>query len=396
MPKRTRQTLKTTPILLALIVAGLCFETNASTNPPLNPVRLIFIHHSCGQNWLSDSNGGLGIALRDNNYFVSDTNYGWGPDGIGSSTDIGHWWLWYRGPNSSTYLGALYSESESHSTYTRLSGAVTSENQIIMFKSCFPNSALKGSISDTVPPIDSNPLRGESCGSQYHTIANAKGIYIDILEYFKTRPDKLFIVITAPPLVDDSNADNARAFNNWLVNAWLEGYSVGNVFVFDFYNVLTSNGGDANTNDLGSDSGNHHRWWNGEVQHKTDGDDDSSPNTLEYPTGDDHPSSAGNRKATAEFIALLNNAYNNFQTTPTPTPTPQTPTPTATPTPTPTVAPSSNPTEVPASPTTMPTDEPEGTGAGVPTEILYTTAAVGAASIIAAAYFISKKQKKQP
>ena len=29
---------------------------------------LILIHHSCGENWLADGNGGLGLALRDNNY----------------------------------------------------------------------------------------------------------------------------------------------------------------------------------------------------------------------------------------------------------------------------------------------------------------------------------------
>ncbi len=52
---------------------------NRATLLPLaQPVKLIFIHHSCGENWLDDTNGGLGIALRDNNYFVSDTNYGWG------------------------------------------------------------------------------------------------------------------------------------------------------------------------------------------------------------------------------------------------------------------------------------------------------------------------------
>jgi hypothetical protein len=43
-------------------------------NPPTATVKLIFIHHSCGENWLADDNGGLGTALRDNNYFVSDTN----------------------------------------------------------------------------------------------------------------------------------------------------------------------------------------------------------------------------------------------------------------------------------------------------------------------------------
>jgi hypothetical protein len=100
------------------------------------------------------------------------------------------------------------------------------------------------------------------------------------------------------------------------VDEWLTGYTFGNVFVFDFYNVLTTNGGDAGTNDAGLESGNHHRWWNGGVQHKTDGDDDVNPNVLEYPTGDNHPSKAGNEKATTEFAPLLNNVYSSFQVVP--------------------------------------------------------------------------------
>jgi hypothetical protein len=71
-----RRILSIVVFLLVLAIVSLCMEVNASVNPPEEPVRLIFIHHSCGSNWLSDSNGGLGIALRDNNYFVSDTNYG--------------------------------------------------------------------------------------------------------------------------------------------------------------------------------------------------------------------------------------------------------------------------------------------------------------------------------
>ena len=295
--------------VLSVLTAVVPSEAQASVSPPAESVRLIFIHHSCGSNWLSDGNGGLGIALRDSNYFVIDTNYGWGPASIGSSTDIGHWWLWFRGPDSAEYLEALYAEDGQHSSYSRMSTDVDGENQIIMFKSCYPNSGLKGDVNDPVPAIDNNPLRGQGCGSQYHTVANAKGIYIDLLEYFKTQPDKLFVVITAPPLTDATYADNARAFNNWLVNEWLADYDVGNVFVFDFYNVLTTNGGDPNTNDVGLESGNHHRWWNGALQHKTDGDS----NILAYPTGDNHPSRAGNQKATAEFLPLLNNAYSDFQ-----------------------------------------------------------------------------------
>ena len=300
------------------ILAALFFLFLMGTN--VFAARLIFIHHSTGQNWLNDGNGGLGIALRDNDYFVSDTNYGWGPNSIGSNTDIGNWWDWFRGPNSAAYLASLYAESGQHSSYSRLATAPEGENEIIMFKSCFPNSALRGSPDDPVPAIDNNPLKGKSCGSSYHTVANAKGIYIDLLNYFQTRQDKLFVVITAPPLSDPTYAANARAFNEWLVNEWLADYPYRNVAVFDFYNVLTTNGGNANTNDLGAATGNHHRWWQGGIQHKTDGDNDSNPNILEYPTsgGDDHPSKAGNLKATGEFVTLLNFFYDNYKNAPIP------------------------------------------------------------------------------
>jgi len=298
-------------LIVLAFFAGFFLPVSASTYSNSHTVRLVFVHHSTGENWLNDDNGGLGIALRDDNYYVSDTNYGWGPDDIGDYTDVGHWWLWFRGPNSPTILNALYAESGQHCSYSRLPINPGGENEVVMFKSCFPNSALMGDPDDPIPPIDSNPLRGQGSSSEYHTVANAKGIYLDLLEYFRTRQDKLFVVITAPPLSDPTYADNARAFNNWLVDDWLKNYTYNNVFVFDFYNVLTTNGGDPDTNDLNQETGNHHRWWKNAIQHKTDGDDDSNPNVLEYSTDDDHPSKAGNLKATAEFLPLLNIAYNN-------------------------------------------------------------------------------------
>jgi len=294
------------------------FETvplEGETAPPTDTVRLLFIHHSTGENWLNDENGQLGLALRGNNYFVSDTNYGWGPNAIGDSTDIGHWWLWFRGPDSATILDAVYGESGQNCSYSRLDDDPGGENEVIVFKSCFPNSALQGDTDDPVPAIDDNPLKEQDSSSEFHTASNAKGIYIDLLEYFATRPDKLFIVVTAPPLSDGTFAWNARVFNDWLVDEWLQDYTVGNVFVFDFYNVLTTNGGSPEVNDLGKDTGNHHRFTDGEVEHITDGDDDDDPNVSEYPSGDgdDHPSRAGNLKATGEFVPLLNRAYNQWK-----------------------------------------------------------------------------------
>ena len=311
-----------------LMLMGIFFPCGlrAALNPapPSTPVKLVFIHHSTGENWLNDENGELGVALMNNNFFVSDTNYGWGPpdvdagyETIGDHTDIGFWYNWFSGPHRNIYLEALYGESGQNSWYSRLENDPGGENAIVMFKSCFPNSALQGSPDDPVPAIEDNPLKGDGSWSEYHTVANAKGIYAELLNYFRTRPDKLFIVVTAPPLSDPTYSSNARAFNQWLVNDWLKGYPYHNAAVFDFYNLMTTNGGDAETNDLDREEGNHHRLWNGVVQHQTDGDDDGNPNVSEYPSSpdDDHPSWAGNQKATGEFPTVLNVFYHCWQGT---------------------------------------------------------------------------------
>lgn len=292
---------------------------------PTNPVKLIFIHHSSGENWLADDDGGLGIELMNNNYFVSDTNYEWGPDDadlgyekIGDHTDSGHWYNWFVGPNHITYTNALYTEYTTHSYYTRLTDPDPGrENEIIMFKSCYPNSHISGVPTDP-PTSGDNPLRGQDAGSEHMTVANVKGIYNDILGCFATQTDSLFVLIVSPPQIEDdtdaTHAANARAVADWLVNDWLDdyGYPHNNVAVFDFYNVLTSNGGDVDTNDLNSETGNHHRWWSGTVQHTQ-----TVINDFSYYGGGNgggsHPTAAGNEKATEEFVPLLNVYYNRWK-----------------------------------------------------------------------------------
>jgi len=281
---------------------------------PATPVKLIFVHHSTGENWLADGNGNLGRTLMNNNYFVSDTNYGWGPDygdgsdgsTIGDHTDIPDWLDWFASSYTPTYMTALFTEYGQHASYSRLGTDPGGENRIIMFKSCFPNSALDGNPTD--PPSASGWL----------TVGHAKYVYNTILlNYFKNHPEKLFIIITAPPLMSSHTtahqAANARAFNNWLVDSWLpsNNYTLDNVAVFDFYDVLTSNGGNANTYDLNAAGGHHHRYSSSAhtIQHLASG----GSNYSAYPTGDDHPSAAGGRKASAEFVQLLNIFYHRWQ-----------------------------------------------------------------------------------
>jgi hypothetical protein len=180
----------------------------------------------------------------------------------------------------------------------------------VVFKSCYPNSQLSAPYAP-IPTIADNPLKGGGVGGAAFTVANAKGIYLDLLEYFGAHPEKLFVAVVAPPMVN-ADTPGGRAFADWLVDHWLQdaGYETRNVLVFDFYNVLTSKTG-SGASDVGLASGNHHRVWNGAVQHKTD----DGADRLAYPRapGDSHPSAAGDQKATAEFVPLLNVAYNTWK-----------------------------------------------------------------------------------
>ena len=269
---------------ISIVLLAMLLIAAAPHQAPDQPIKLIFIHHSTGENWLMDDYGNLGRRLGENNYFVSDTNYGWGPDSIGDYTDIPNWTEWFASENTLRYMDALFNESGQNSSYMRTLADPGGENQIILFKSCFPNSALEGDLND--PPDPDGWL----------TLGNAKYTYNTILEYFATRPDKLFIAITAPPLSDSTYAANARAFNDWLVNDWLADYPLNNVAVFDFHAVLTG-------------PNNRHRLVNGHVEHVTE----PGMNTLYYPSDDDHPSERGSQKATGEFVPLLNYYVERWQ-----------------------------------------------------------------------------------
>ncbi len=274
--------------LFSVIAASAALSAEApDATPPQQPVKLVFIHHSCGENWLNDGNGDLARALQSNNYFVSDTNYGWGPDGIGDRTDIPDWPDWFVGLDSQRILASVYAESDIHSSYRRTLPDPGGENTIMMFKSCFPNSGLEGNPDD--PPSPEWSL----------TVGHAKYVYNRLLDYFRTRPDRLFVVITAPPLLDPTYANNARSFDRWLVNDWLEenDYPFANVAAWNFHAVL-------------SHPDNHHRLDGGHVEHI----DTNGRGTLRYDSdGDEHPSQTGNRKATAEFVPMLNLFYNRWQ-----------------------------------------------------------------------------------
>lgn len=302
-----------------------------------SPSKLIFIHHSVGGHWLEHGNGDLVRELNRNNFYVNDITYGWEPPeltdsafkrakrkalgvlkqdysgayGIGDRTDIGQMYDWFAGPDTAMVMRAVYRENNEtdrfggHANDRKLVPfEPDDENEIVMFKSCYPNTLFRGNPGDAANDTP-DPPRNYTADSDQHTIANAKRTFNEVLKYFKSRPDKFFVVVTPPPRNElPENGMIARGFANWLYNDWLKenNYPYNNVMVFDLYNVFTS-AREGHRSDAGEEAGNHHRMWKRKEQHVVA----VAHHTLAYPrkAGDNHPSSAGLRKATEEFVPLL-------------------------------------------------------------------------------------------
>jgi len=296
-------------------------QLTVSDKAPATTARLVFIHHSVGENWLRPDEGNLIGELNKNNYYVTDTNYEWGPDKIGDNTDIGHWYDWFLGPKRDTYMAAVYKNTTlTDSVAPNSISDPGGEASIVMFKSCFTQGPhLSGNAGD--PPLaegSPNPIYGKDAGNQdiYYTVTNVKGMYRDLLKYFATRQDKLFVLITPPPSEQSQataeNMSALRGVTNWLVEQLLQSYPHNNVGVFDFSLVLTSNGGSTTVNDVGAATGSHHRFRSGTVEHLVG----PSPYLQYWSDGpDNHPTAAGSKKATAELVPLLNILYNCWKKT---------------------------------------------------------------------------------
>lgn len=246
---------------------------------------LVFIHHSCGSNWLSNS---LHSALLAKDYIDerNDITYGTDvlpdsgrPDSLasspGNSTNMNHWIRWFN-----DYAGGV----KSH-------GCADGVNKIVMFKSCYPISDVGSAGTEPGDPFSSSQTLANYKAVYRHydgagnTYTDGGYTYKPLEDIFAENPDTLFIPVTAPPLhhgtSSDANAHRARLFNNWLKGDWLSSYNAANpgldnVAVFDWFDVLA----------YADDHATH-------------------PNrlTTEYggATGNSHPNSTGNADSTEVF-----------------------------------------------------------------------------------------------
>jgi len=188
--------------------------------------RMVFLHHSVGQGILNQ--GGLRNKLLDMGILVKSATYG---DDIGEDTDMNHWVVKFEERMNDVFAFS------SHGNQYRADGKT---NDVVMFKSCFPNSGIVG--EGELPGDPTSPER---------TMANYKATFERLKPQMAQYPNKLFIYLTAPPQVPEvttpDKAQRAREFNDWLLKEFQPQYASetgnDNFYVFDLFGVLANDQG---------------------------------------------------------------------------------------------------------------------------------------------------------
>lgn len=194
--------------------------------------NVIFLHHSVGNNLIKEGN--LKKMFAENGYYLWD--HGYNSQGLvdpsGKSLNICFnipsnkiFNLRGKGNTDPKGLFLLFNQSVNNPPNNAFSRLL--QYDIIMFKSCYPNSAIKT----------------DEQLNQY------KKWFLEIRKIMDQHPNKTFIPFTLPPLhplaTNSEEANRARLWANWLKSPqFLEGHS--NIFVFDLFGLLA----DSTTNML--------------------------------------------------------------------------------------------------------------------------------------------------
>lgn len=177
--------------------------------------NVIFLHHSVGDNLISQGN--VRQEFAEAGYDFWDHNYNWmgirRPDG--SETGYS-----YQIPDDNTDpdgLANLFAQAVYPLPLNALSGLL--QHEVIVFKSCYPAS----------------DIASDDQLQQY------KAWYLGMRDVMDAHPDRVFVVMSPPPVNPAGTtleaAARARAFADWLASSeYLDGHP--NVFAFDFFAEL--------------------------------------------------------------------------------------------------------------------------------------------------------------
>lgn len=214
--------------------------------------NLFFLHHSTGAGIVNEGEVRSHVAAYNAAHLTSFEfwDHGYNYDGLtdaaGNPTGTN-----YAIPGDNTDPDGLhYLWTSSNADAVTCRNTILANHGVIAFKSCFPASDIASAAQ----------------------LQQYKDWYLAMRDFFDTRPDRLFVVMSTPPLhrlaTTAANAQRARDFANWLSSAaYLSGHP--NVVCFNLFDYLARA-------DDGSASENRLRY-EYELSH---GSSDSHPNAL--------------------------------------------------------------------------------------------------------------------
>ncbi|MBT0664051.1 hypothetical protein KI809_07020 [Geobacter pelophilus] len=192
------------------------------TSPAANPVRIIYLHHSTGNNvwygsvpeFISSYNSSYNTDYQISERAYPNSPYPW------ENYPYDYWKLWVDTTGETGY--------QQQDTLDTLAA----NYDVIVFKHCFPVSDVEANIG--APDVASSRKSLENYQLQYNALKSR-------LHQF---PTKKFIVWTGAALTQGSttpeNAERARQFFSWVRNSWDE--KGDNIFVWDFWTLETGGG----------------------------------------------------------------------------------------------------------------------------------------------------------
>jgi hypothetical protein len=201
--------------VLLLVALSPCPSVSAQST------RIIFLHHSCGENLINEGGvrEGLSALGADAEHPYEFYDHGYNGDGL-RDADGSYTGRDFDVPDDNTDpdgIAAIFSQplhDPPDNTFSHLM-----QYDVIAFKSCFPTSNI---------------------GSD-EQLEEYRGYYLTARDRMDQYPDKVFIVVTQPPQVpgssDADEARRARALADWLASDdFLGGHP--NAFTFDFFGLL--------------------------------------------------------------------------------------------------------------------------------------------------------------
>ena len=228
---------------LAILIVMMMIVPLSSCSQKKEEMNILFLHHSVGRViWIGNTDTRIKTLTRkfsdrlakgelpilfdrynrehktgyriEDQIFPKSTPYGWN----NFPYDYYNIWIRHQGPEP-------YMEEPTLEMLTK-------ENQVIIFKHCFPVSNIEA---------DEGP--GE-IDSDRKTLPNYKLQYLALRDKLHSFPDTKFILFTGAAqtesIISEEEAGRTREFFQWVMDQWdLPG---DNIYLWDFYTLETEGG----------------------------------------------------------------------------------------------------------------------------------------------------------